>query len=257
MDDQTKGSILLIHGSAPFNRDGRVPDTRAGRYATTAFFEDIRKELESRGWHVVTYSKPGVFEDRVDYNTYKTTDLKVLGGQIRQVWKTLPESYPKLVFAWSEGSLHVSQLPLGELGGVVIAGGIATGIRDVVLWQGRDQKTKVEAELRQIKKLPRDEMLGLDRPAGRLIDELEMAENWKAFSEFKNLPMLILHGTADTEVPVSQAQEWSKKLSHHPVSVRIVPGKNHMLGDGDLSGGSTVAQEIDAWWTGSARKGPR
>ncbi|MCB0361911.1 MAG: hypothetical protein KDD35_04285 [Bdellovibrionales bacterium] len=223
-----KGSILMVHGSAPFNSEGRVPDERAGQYASSTFFKDIRENLESRGWKIVTYSKPGVFEHHVDYNVYKTTDLKVLGDQIRKEWKNLPSGRPRLVLAWSEGTLHVSQLPLAELDGVVLIGGISTNIREVILWQAGDEREKMEADLQEILKYPRDEMLGIDRPVGRLIDELKLPDNWKAFSSFEKLPMLILHGGSDTEVPVTQAKQWKKKLSSHQIDVQIFQEKNHI-----------------------------
>ena len=167
-----KGSILLIHGSAPFNEDGLVPDVRAGKYAKTQFYKNLALELEKQGWSVVRYSKPGVFHDHIDFQIYKTTDVRVLGQQLQDVWNHLPKYSPRLVFAWSEGSLHVSTLPMHEIDGVILVGAISTNIRDVILNQAGDHRTEVENQLKQIRRAPRDEMLGLDRPAGRLVDEL-------------------------------------------------------------------------------------
>jgi len=38
-----KGTILLIHGSAPFNKEGRVPDRRDGKYSKMYFWETCQK----------------------------------------------------------------------------------------------------------------------------------------------------------------------------------------------------------------------
>ena len=50
------GHILLIHGSAPFNRDGQLPIKGKGIYSKIAFFKKIADELEKKGWRVVRYS---------------------------------------------------------------------------------------------------------------------------------------------------------------------------------------------------------
>jgi hypothetical protein len=70
------GSILLIHGSAPFNEDGNVPDSRAGRYQKTDFYLKLARSLETNGWNVVRYSKPGVSMEAVDFNEYSKTDIR-------------------------------------------------------------------------------------------------------------------------------------------------------------------------------------
>lgn len=250
-----KGSILLIHGSAPFNEEGNVPDARAGRYVRTNFFGDLARELERRGWTALRYSKPGVFHDHIDFGIYKTTDVTVLGNQLRTIWRTLPKDGPRLVFAWSEGSLHVGTLPMGEIDGVVLLGAISTNIRDVILAQAGNRKAEVESQLQKMTRLPKDEMLGLDRPAGRLQDELEMADNWKAFESLRrDVPLLILHGEADTEVPVNQADLWKDKLPNRSIDLVVAQGKNHMLSDGDSHGAALIAESIDRWWL---RKAPR
>jgi len=244
-----KGTILLIHGSAPFNEDGNVPDARAGRYHQTNFYKFLSEELEKRSWKVVRYSKPGVYQDHIDFNIYKTTDIKVLGKQLCQVWDTLPKNTPRLVFAWSEGSLHVATLPMNQIDGVVLLGAISTNIYDVMLSQEDNQRDSVENQLKQILHTPRDEMLGLDRPAGRLIDELKIHANWKTFGSLKkNVPMLVLHGELDREVPLSQAMLWKDKLPEKSITLIIGKGKNHILGDGEQNGAKFIANSIDEWW---------
>ena len=240
------GSILLIHGSAPFNVDGRVPDPRAGKYADMTFFKDIAAELEALGWKVFRYAKPGVNQDSIDFLKYRETDLEVLGTQMLDLWQSMPKSGPRVVFAWSEGSLHIHQLPLHETDGVFILGGIATNIRDVILWQAKD-KNKMLKELDEIRSLPRTHMIGLDRPAGRLVDEFDLQDNWSFFLPYPELPLLIAHGMDDAEVPFEQSVIWAKKLPHHAIERLEGSQRNHAYGKGSGHGAKILVQEAGEW----------
>lgn len=243
-----KGSILLIHGSAPFNQEGRVPDSRAGLYSKTEFYKNLAQELEKSGWFVLRYNKPGVYQDRIDFEIYKTTDLVTLSKQLNELWVTLPTDRPRLIFAWSEGSLHAALLPLNEADGVILLGAISSNIRDVILWQSRGEELSIEKQLKDLEGLPRTEMLGLDRPAGRLIDELRLPNNWTGFRQSPSVPILILHGDSDSEVPVSQAIAWEKELGHKQVTTAIRKNANHIFGFGEADGAEAVAVEIQRWW---------
>jgi alpha-beta hydrolase superfamily lysophospholipase len=244
------GSILLIHGSAPFDKDGNVPDTRAGRYQHTNIYKDLASALEARGWQVYRYAKPGVTPQGVDYEQYKKTDLASISTQLNAVWNSIPKDRPRLVFAWSEGSLHVRLLPLQEIDGVIFLGGISTNIRDIALAQAQNEAEREEEErqLHQVLSMNRDEMLGIDRPAGRLVDELQMKDNWTYFVGYPTLPILVMHGTADTEVPVSQASVWKKNLPEGKIEVEIRGGLNHMFAVGHQHGAEQIADAICGWW---------
>jgi hypothetical protein len=209
---------------------------------------NIATELELIGWKVVRYAKPGVTNNHIDFDVYKQTDLKNIGQQLQQIWGSIPTNKPRLIFAWSEGSLHVPLLPLEQADGVIILGGISTNISDIILWQVGGNKEKMDSLLQELEKMPREQMLGLDRPAGRLIDELSLADNWSRFDKLGLAPMLILHGQADKEVPLSQASVWQNKLGNERVTLVTKNGKNHMLGDNDADGASTIASEINNWW---------
>ena len=241
------GSILLIHGSAPFNKDGRVPDSRAGKYAKMAFYKDLSDELERFGWKTFRYNKTGVTNHKVDYSKYKKTDLSHLKNQLNEIWKSIPKDKPRFVFAWSEGSLHISQLPMDEIDGVVILGGISTNIRDVILWQARNEKSKMLEQLKEIEKMPREKMLGLDRPVGRLLDELRMKNNWQYFESYGSLPILVIHGEADVEVPIDQAYTWKRKLPDNSIKLLTQKERNHTFGLGDSHGAKEIANAIHKW----------
>ncbi len=184
---------MLVHGSAPFNLDGRVPLAGLNSpYAQTSFYRDLSDGLRLEGWSVLRYSKPGVDEGGVDLAEYATTDVAVLGRQLQDLWSLLPAGRPRIVFAWSEGTLHVRVLPLREIDALVLLGGIATNIGDVIQAQGGPSPESLRMELAGTH---RREMLGTDRPVGRLLDELSLVEaktkagekadiNFEQFHEF-------------------------------------------------------------------------
>jgi len=222
--DYSLGTILLIHGSAPFNLDGVIPGaSRDMRYASEPFFRDLSIRLRAKGWGVARYSKPGVSDTRVNFNEYRRTSYKRLSRQLQQIWTNLP-SGRRIVFAWSEGTLYPRALPLSQMSGVILLGGIATNIGDVIAAQVGPGSSQMKQML-----MSRDplDMLGTDRPVGRLLEELALEDNWKAFLPYPNLPMLILHGGKDEEVNVQQARAWREHLHNHKLTVRIGDTLDH------------------------------
>ena len=221
----TKGAFLLIHGSAPFNADGTVPSTANDTpYSRDPFFRDLAAFLRDRGFLVVRYAKPGVHVDRIEPSVYAQTDFKCLAEQIRAVARHLPRTHPRLVLAWSEGTLHVRALPLREFDGVVLLGGIATNLSDVITAQGGPPRAELS---RQVAAMKRNEMIGVDRPAGRVVDELALDDNWKEFARFPHLRVLVLHGGADREVPPSQAATFRAHLPQEQATVVVYAGLDH------------------------------
>ena len=93
-------------------------------------------------------------------------------------------------------------------------------------------------------------MLGIDRPAGRLVDELAFENNWKVFSEDQSPPLLVLHGDQDREVPVAQARVWEERLPSHRVTVVVGRGYDHRFMPLGEYKPMLVAQEVMAWLDG-------
>lgn len=223
------GSVLLVHGSAPFDMDGRIPiEDPELRYGREPFYADLGARLRAAGWAVLRYAKPGVSSDGLDMTRYMTTDVSLLGLQLQNLWRFLPEDRPRVVVAWSEGTLHVSQLPLDEVKGIVFLGGISTDLADIVAAQGGPSKDALMAELTG---LPRDAPLGLDRPVGRVLDEVSMEPNWVTLSRDFPGQLLVLHGGADEEVPVSQARGWVGRFPEGRLTVVIGDGLDHRYMD--------------------------
>jgi len=245
----SKGTILLIHGSAPFNLDGRIPIEGDSIYSKISFYKDLAWSLNTLGWSVVRYSKLGVSQNSVDFEEYKKTDLKLLMQQLKDVWSKLPKNQPKIIFAWSEGTLHASQLPLEQAKAVVLLGAISTNIQDVILAQAKtsEEINEVKIFLKLLSSMPRNKMLGIDRPAGRLVDEIQMRDNWQYFLSFPKIPLLILHGGSDSEVSPKQAAIWKDKLAKHHIEIKIRPTGNHMYGIGQSHDSVFLATTIDNW----------
>jgi len=243
----SRGSILFVHGSAPFNLDGRIPIDIDSPYERTAFYRDLSKGLRAAGWSTLRYNKPGVHDDWVDGSEYATSDFDVLGKQLKALWRILPAESPKIVFAWSEGSLHVRALPMSEVEAVMLLGGIATTIGDIIRAQGGPFPSQLKEELDGKDRL---EMMGIDRPVGRLVDELAFEDNWKVFSEIQSPPLLILHGDQDREVPVTQVKIWEDRLPSHRVTVVVGKGYDHRFMPPGEYDPMLVVQEITTWLDG-------
>jgi len=244
-----RGSVFLIHGSAPFNVDGRIPhDGVDSPYAREPFYRDLALNLVAAGWNVLRYAKPGVAPGRIDQAVYSTTDLNVISKQLVHLWHLLPTSIPRVVFAWSEGSLHVRALPVGEIDALILLGAVATNIGDVIESQGGPSRHDLARELSTA---DRAEMLGLDRPVGRLVDELALAPNWTVFAGHPDLPILILHGSVDREVPCDQARVWRDKLRDHNITVTISQGFDHRFMPTGKYDNELLTETIIAWLNAS------
>jgi hypothetical protein len=240
-----RGTILLVHGSAPFNMDGRIPlPGLRSPYARDRFYLDLSTQLRRAGWSVLRYNKVGVHLHSVDKEAYAGTDVAVLGRQLKNLWRFMPDDRPRVVFAWSEGSLHVRALPVGEVGALILLGGISTTIGTVIRAQGGPPPDRLRAELEG---KPRTEMIGTDRPVGRLLDELSLDENWRVLAPFERLPLLVVHGTADKEVPVSQAEVWKRRLPGGRITIVRGKGRDHRFMSAGRYEVDPLAREITNW----------
>jgi len=199
---ESKGTILLIHGTAPQNIDGQLPVERVQKllkekdpshYIIQPTYRNLAKELNALGWDTVRYTRLGVYQDHVDAAEYSKTDLKNIMGQLNSIWKELPKNKPRVVFAWSGGSIHVLQLPLSEASAVIILGGIATKRTEVMKLRAKDKQelAQIEKEMDGVVKaegkIPRTDMVGLDMPYGRFWDENHLNDNWTYLRKLHNL----------------------------------------------------------------------
>jgi hypothetical protein len=176
---------------------------------------------------------------------YSTTDLAVIEAQIRRLWRRLPTDLPRVVFAWSEGSLHLRTLPLDEVDAVILLGAISTNIADAFVAQGGPRREELA---RTLAGRDRREMLGADRPAGRLVDELALEDNWRVFEPHHDLPILVVHGESDREVPIAQALVWRERLvGHRRLTVVTRAQRDHRLMPPGLYAPAALVEEMTMW----------
>jgi pimeloyl-ACP methyl ester carboxylesterase len=213
-------------------------------YAKTTYYRDLSNGLRAAGWSTLRYNKVGVHDNEIDNGEYAATDFAVLAGQLQNLWRLLPAERPRIVFAWSEGTLHVRALPIGEIDAVVLLGGVATNIGDIIQAQGGPPSDELRRDLAG---KDRREMLGIDRPVGRLVDELAFEDNWKVFLNVQSLPLLILHGSQDQEVPVAQVKIWENRLPRNRITIVVGRGYDHRFMPQGEYVPMLVVQKVTTW----------
>jgi pimeloyl-ACP methyl ester carboxylesterase len=260
---EAKGTILLLHGTAPMNIDGYVPieelqekikAAAPEHYLCSTVYRDLAQALNRAGWNTVRYTRTGVYDSHVDFDEYKKTDLNNIMTQISSIFDAIPSDKPRVVFAWSGGSVHALQMPLAKADALILLGAIATKRTDLHNYtpMPEEQKKAVQAQLDEIleKKgsAERREMLNYDMPFGRFYDENDLDENWTYLSNYPELPTLILHGENDKEVDISQARLWKSNLPECNITAIFREKANHAWGCAANSPDTDdLAAVMDSW----------
>ncbi|MGE5654660.1 MAG: hypothetical protein ACM3ZQ_10460, partial [Bacillota bacterium] len=204
----SKGSILLVHGTAPMTLDGNIPNCPASYpLGRMSVYRDLATVLNCGGWSTLRYTRNGVGEDAVDWDEYMSVDHDVIVTQLVNLMRSMPTNKPRIVVCWSGGSLHVPHLPLEEARALVIIGGLCTNrfhnaammTKDRSAWEG------LSAEIEAFEGMSRDEIVQANRPNGdgplmRFWQESQLRDNWTYLRSCTRLPILILHGSDDAEV---------------------------------------------------------
>ncbi len=247
---KSKGTILLIHGSAPLNIDGRIPvENDKSIFTKTTLYKDLAGALNKRGWDVARYGKSGVFKNHIDYEILRKVNLKLALEQLRHVWKRVPKDKPFVVFAASDGTIMAPHLDLQEADAVVMLGSVSKNIKDVFVdrYDDEEGKKKERERIAGAYKLKRDEMFNKEWSAGKAVDIFNLDDNWTYFSKLKEMPMLILHGEEDKAVKVYQAMIWKEKLSDHDLTLKIKSKGNHLYGQGESFDMDGLAEVMNEW----------
>ncbi|MEF1185578.1 hypothetical protein, partial [Vibrio sinaloensis] len=125
--EEWKAAILLIHGTAPIYYDGTIPGCSADyQLGTRPIYDMLTYELNQRSFSTVRYLREGVYKNQVNWEEYIKVDHYQIVSQIEKIVKEMPKNKPKILFAFSGGSIHLSQLDLSKIDGVVIVGGLCT-----------------------------------------------------------------------------------------------------------------------------------
>lgn len=254
----SKGSILLVHGTAPMDIDGNIPKCDS-RYplGCMSLYKRLSKVLNSGGWSTLRYTRSGVNHESINWNEYMKVDHNVIIEQLNRLFKKMPCEKPRIIFCWSGGSLHIPHLPLEEAQGVVILGGLCTNRIHNALLMTKDKNrwNKFHEEVEEFESMTYEEILKVNKPRGdgpliRFWQEIKLNDNWTYFRKHVKLPILILHGSDDTEVHLIQAHLWKQLLPYHNITVVEKPGGNHFLGNDNKTGAEIVGREILKWLDG-------
>jgi len=248
--EQSKGTILLIHGSAPLNIDARIPvENDKSIFSRLTLYKDLAEALNKLGWDVARYGKYGVFKDRIDYEILKEVDFKLSLEQLQHVWQRIPRDRPFIVFAASGGTVLAPHLSLDEADALIMLGAVSKTIKDVFIDRFDEEEGKEEERKRIISayKMKRDEMFNKEWSAGKAVDIFNLADNWTFFEKYKDLPMLVLHGEDDKAVKVYQSKIWKDKLPKHDVTLMTKPKGNHLYGIGKSFDMNELAVVMDRW----------
>lgn len=260
---ESRGTILMLHGTAPMNIDGHVPlpelqskirSVDPDHYLSKSLYLELSDHLNDLGWDTVRYTRTGVYDECVDFDEYGRTDLSNLMDQVNGIFEAIPHDRPRIVFAWSGGSIHALQMPLEMADALILLGAIATKRTDLHNYSPipEEHRKVIQAELDGIisrrETAVRNQMLNFDQPYGRFYDEEDLNENWTYLKEFPELPTLILHGRRDNEVHYTQAQLWEERLPECNITTILDDDRNHAWGTVGNSGNmADLAKCINEW----------
>ncbi|HCG6560539.1 TPA: hypothetical protein NJ652_004470 [Vibrio parahaemolyticus] len=252
---ESKATILLIHGTAPIYFDGKIPACSTNyKLGCMPTYEMLANELTKRSFSTLRYLRDGVYQDEVRWDEYIDVDHYQIVTQLQTIVSEMPSDKPKVLFAFSGGSIHVSKLDLSDVAGVVIVGGLSTNrfhnaamnVSNKEEWQDFQKevesfKTLSEPEIDKINKP------NWDGPLKRFWQEIMLNDNWTYFQKHVHIPMLILHGSDDVEVNKSQARLWKELLPFHNIKSVEINGGDHFLNTSYESGASIISREIESW----------
>ncbi|PKK88555.1 MAG: hypothetical protein CVV64_18305 [Candidatus Wallbacteria bacterium HGW-Wallbacteria-1] len=260
---ESRGTILMIHGTAPMNIDGLVPlqelqskiqKADPDHYLSRTVYRELSDHLNELGWDTVRYTRTGVYDDNVSFDEYGKTDLKNIMDQLKGIFEAMPADKPRIVFAWSGGTVHALQMPLEKADALILLGAIATRRTDLHKFSPipEEQKMAIQAQLDEIlqqrETAVRAEMLNFDMPYGRFYDEEDLNENWTYLKQFPKLPTLILHGKKDAEVNFTQAELWKDNLPECNIVTLLEENRNHAWGSvGNSAEMADLARDMDKW----------
>lgn len=254
---KSKGSILLVHGTAAMNLEGNIPGISFEEYPLGAIslYEKLSRILTSKGWSTLRYTRSGVYQAKINWDEYMKVDFKVIIEQLNRIFNIMPSDKPRIILCWSGGSLHLPHLPLNEADGVVIIGGLSTKRFHNVIMKAKSLEEYKEyiRETEAIEKMSYEEIMkinkpyGLDGPLIRFWQENKLNDNWTYFKKYVDLPILILHGSDDPEVSVSQAHLWKQLLPYHNITLVEKSNGHHFLGNDRERGAQVVGLEVEKW----------
>lgn len=254
---ESKGTILLVHGTAAMNIDGNIPGVTAEQYtiAQMSLYKRLSDKFLEAGWSTLRYTRAGVLEDRINYEEYNKVDLPVIMEQLNTLLESLPSDKPRIILCWSGGSVHALQMNLEKAEGLIILGGFSTKRYHMALQntENIDFYKQIISETKDVEAMTYEEALEVHRPNNpdgpfiKFWQEDQLKDNWCYLKNHPELPTLILQGTADPEVPIIQARLWKELLPLHNITTVEIEGGDHALNTSREKGPEVISREVTKW----------
>jgi dienelactone hydrolase len=233
-------AVVLVHGSGPNDRDETVGGSKV--------FKDLAEGLASRGIVVLRYEKrTRQYGPRVAAIKHYTVAEETVddAAKAAALLRTQKEVDPNKVFVLGH-SLGGYVAPRiadedGKLAGLIILAANVRPMEDLLLDQMKsmgsrqsaiDQATAVHAKLKKLEPGDEDSPPIMGAPPTYWLDlkGYNPAEKAKALG----LPMLILQGERDYQVPMTDFELWKTTLgSAKGVTMKSYPALNHLFVAGE------------------------
>jgi len=233
-------AVVLVHGSGPNDRD----ETTGG----TKVFKDLAEGLASRGIVVLRYEKrTKVYGSRVEAIKHYTVADETVDDAARAaaLLRTQKEVDPNKLFVLGHG-LGGYVAPRiadedGKLTGMIIFAGNVRPQEDLVidqmLWVGTqqsaiDQAKAVQAKVKKLEPGDEDSPPIMGAPPTYWLD----LRGYNPVEKAKTLgiPMLILQGERDYQVPMKEFELWKAGMGGvKNVTLKSYPALNHLFVAGE------------------------
>ncbi|HEY1376930.1 MAG TPA: alpha/beta fold hydrolase [Gemmataceae bacterium] len=242
-------AVVLVHGSGPHDRDETIGPNKPLR--------DLADGLASRGIAVLRYEKRTRQHGGKLMGTPITIKEEVLDDALAAVTllRQTPGVDPKRVYVvgHSLGAMLAPKLATldPKLAGIAVLAGNARPLEDLIVEQftylGKlggepdavvmERIDKIKAQAAKVK----DPKLSAETP----VEELPLnvpAAYWLSLRGYEpatvaanlTVPVLVLSGERDYQVPAADYEVWSKALAGKPTAtLKRYPGLNHLFMAGD------------------------
>ena len=232
-------AVVLVPDSGPSDRDATVIGTKV--------FRDLAEGLSSRGIAVLRYEKRArQYASRMSSTSYTIDEDTVHdASEAVALARTEPEVDPKRVFVlgFGVGGYIAPRIASddGKLAGLILLGAPEHSLEDLILEAAANltltpkQLDKVKQEVAKIKKLEAGDtdlppQLGL--PVAYWLD----LQGYDAGADANKLgiPMLILQGSRDFQVPSAEFSAWKLRAGgRNNVTAKAYPSLNHLFVAGE------------------------
>lgn len=250
--------LVLVHGSGPHDMDGTFYSHKP--------FRDLAVGLANEGIAVLRYDKrTATHNAKFAFDTTNDGTIQeetVIDANLAvELLKSTPEIDPKniFVFGHSQGAYALPLILQGDkekdIKGVIGAAGPAGKFQDIMQWQLewqleqlKNQKAPAEqiaalqafvTDFNQQMTLLYDTKYSLENPP----KDFHTAPGWSWWYNLRNyipadaakdlnVPMLLIQGAKDLQVPITEFEKWQKTLQgKENVQYKLYPNMFHTLSE--------------------------